>query len=161
MRRTKAQHPPPLRKFNFFVFANGLGNSFQLWRENLKERGAVMDKKEWVEIIRDQMTALDVTADHYTPAVETLADVLEQRDKTKAEFDKSGGKAVVEHTNKGGSTNMTKNPLLVLWDDLNKTALAYWRELGLTPSSYRKMTGDTPKKERVSSLAAALKEIER
>ena len=51
---------------------------------------------------------------------------------------------------------MTKNPLLVLWDDLNKSALAYWRELGLTPSSYKKMTGDTVK---AGGLAAALASV--
>ena len=119
-----------------------------------------MTKEEWVETIKNQMAARGVISDNYTPAVDTLADILEQRDKTKAEFVKGGGKSVIKHTNQGGSTNMTKNPLLVLWDDLNKSALAYWRELGLTPSSYRKMTGDAPKKEKVSGLAAALKEIE-
>ena len=55
---------------------------------------------------------------------------------------------------------MTKNPLLVLWDDLNKTALAYWRELGLTPSSYKKMTGDAPKKEKPQGLVEVLSKLE-
>lgn len=55
---------------------------------------------------------------------------------------------------------MTKNPLLVLWDDLNKSALAYWRELGMTPSSYKKMTGDAPRLEKLDGLAAALASIE-
>lgn len=119
-----------------------------------------MKKKEWTEIIEKQMAALGIVSENYVPVVDALADILEQRDKTKAEFIKSGGKSVIEHTNQGGSTNMTKNPLLVLWDDLNKSALAYWRELGLTPSSYKKMTGDAPKKEKVTGIAAALKEIE-
>lgn len=119
-----------------------------------------MTREEWVGIIEDQMSALGIELNHYSPAVNTLADILEQRDRTKEEFIESGGMSVIQHTNQGGSTNMTKNPLLVLWDDLNKSALAYWRELGLTPSSYRKMTGDAPKKEKVSGLAAALKEIE-
>lgn len=55
---------------------------------------------------------------------------------------------------------MTKNPLLVLWDDLNKSALAYWRELGMTPSSYRKLTGEGVQKEKASGLAEALKILE-
>lgn len=63
---------------------------------------------------------------------------------------------MIEYTNKGGSTNMTKNPLLTLWDDLNKSALAYWRELGLTPSSYKKMAGEGAKPEKRSALADAL-----
>ena len=64
-------------------------------------------------------------------------------------------------SNKAGATNLTKNPLLVLWDELNKTALAYWRELGLTPSSYKKITGEGARKEeKKKGLAAALAEIE-
>lgn len=122
--------------------------------------GAGLTRDEWKNIIEKQLESLGTFNTAYNPAVETLADILEQRDKTKAEFEKAGGKSVVKHTNKGGSTNSVKNPLLVLWDDLNKSALAYWRELGLTPSSYKKMTGDAPKKEKVSGLAAALKEIE-
>ena len=119
-----------------------------------------MIKTKWKALIIEQMTALGVQKDAYNSAVETLAAILEQRDKTFREFQAAGGKSVIEYTNKGGSTNMTKNPLLILWDDLNKSALAYWRELGLTPSSYKKMTGDGPKKERGGGLAAALQSIE-
>ena len=119
-----------------------------------------MTKTKWKALILWQMDSLGVQEDAYNSAVETLAGILEQRDKTYDEFKKSGGKSVIEYTNKGGSTNMTKNPLLVLWDDLNKSALAYWRELGLTPSSYRKMTGDAPKQEKLGGLAEALKNFE-
>lgn len=118
-----------------------------------------MTKSKWKNLILTQMTALGVQKDAYDSAVETLAAILEQRDKTFKEFLESGGKSVISYTNKGGSTNMTKNPLLVLWDDLNKSALAYWRELGLTPSSYKKMTGDTVKKEKAGGLAEALASV--
>lgn len=117
-------------------------------------------KSKWKKLILEQMSALGVQKDAYDSAVETLAGILEQRDKTHTEFKKSGGKSVIEYTNKGGSTNMTKNPLLVLWDDLNKSALAYWRELGMTPSSYKKMTGDAPRLEKPGGLAAALASLE-
>lgn len=100
-----------------------------------------MTKNKWKKLILEQMSALGVQKEAYDSAVETLAGILEQRDKTFREFQASGGKSVIEYTNKGGSTNMTKNPLLVLWDDLNKSALAYWRELGMTPSSYKKNDG--------------------
>lgn len=125
------------------------------------KRGAGMTKAKWKDLIIDQMTALGVQNDSYNSAVETLASILEQRDKTYKEFKKSGGLSVIHYTNKGGSTNMTKNPLLILWDDLNKSALAYWRELGLTPSSYKKMTGGTIKEERESGLMAALRAAEK
>lgn len=119
-----------------------------------------MTKNKWKKLILEQMSALGVQKDAYDSAVDTLAGILEQRDKTFREFQTSGGKSVIEYTNKGGSTNMTKNPLLVLWDDLNKSALAYWRELGMTPSSYKKMTGDAPRLEKPGGLAAALASIE-
>ena len=120
-----------------------------------------MSKIKWKNLINKQLSALGLQNDAYDSTVESLAMILEQRDKTFEEFQDSGGKSVIEYTNKGGSTNMTKNPLLVMWDELNKTALAYWRELGMTPSSYKKLTGEgSKKKEKKKGLAAALASIE-
>lgn len=122
---------------------------------------SVMSKTKWKNLINKQLSALGLQNDAYESSVESLAAILEQRDKTYDEFQQSGGKSVIKYTNKGGSTNMTKNPLLVLWDDLNKTALAYWRELGLTPSSYKKLTGTGAKQEESKKgLVAALASIE-
>ena len=122
---------------------------------------SAMSKTKWKNLIKKQLTALGLQNDAYGSTVESLAAILEQRDKTFEEFQQNGGKSVIEYTNKGGSTNMTKNPLLVLWDDLNKTALAYWRGLGLTPSSYKKLTGTGAKQEESKKgLAAALASIE-
>lgn len=115
---------------------------------------------KWKNLIKKQLSALGQNEKAYDSAVDTLADILEQRDAVYQQYQDEGGNPVREYTNKGGATNTTKNPLLVLWDDLNKSALAYWRELGLTPSSYKKMTGDAPKKEKVSGLAAALQTLE-
>ena len=120
-----------------------------------------MSKTKWKNLINKQLSALGLQNDAYNSAVESLASILEQRDKTFLEFQDSGGKTVIEYTNKGGSTNMTKNPLLVMWDELNKTALSYWKELGLTPSAYKKLTGEGPKKEEEKKgLAAVLASIE-
>ena len=119
-----------------------------------------MTKNKWSKLIWANLEALGTNDAAFDPVVATLAAILEQRDKTGKEVHASGGHPVVEHTNKGGSTNMTKNPLLVLWDDLNKSALAYWRELGLTPSSYKKMTGASPKADTGGGLLEALKAIE-
>lgn len=120
-----------------------------------------MSKNKWKNLINEQLSALGLQNEAYNSTVESLASILEQRDKTYKEFKDSGGKSALEYTNRGGATNMTKNPLLILWDDLNKTALAYWRELGLTPSSYKKLTGTGVKKEESKKgLAAALASIE-
>lgn len=138
-----------------------MGVTFSNSEPNFDERGAAHDQKQ-VEVADPcaDGCALHVQNDAYISVVEALAGILEQRDKTFREFKDSGGRSVIEYTNKGGSTNMTKNPLLVLWDDLNKSALAYWRELGMTPSSFKKMTGGTLVEEKESGLVAALKSIE-
>lgn len=119
-----------------------------------------MTSKQWKNLIKRQLSALGQTEKAYDSVISTLADILEQRDAVYQEYVDRGCESVREYTNKGGNTNLTKNPLLVLWDDLNKSALAYWRELGLTPSSYKKMTGDAPKKEKGGGLAEALKSLE-
>ena len=111
-----------------------------------------MTKTKWKNRIIKQLTAMGTDIDTYEAVIEALAAILAQRD--------CGARSVIAHTNQGGSTNTVKNPLLVLWDDLNKSALAYWRELGMTPSSYRKMTGDVMQKEKRPSLAAVLASIE-
>ena len=122
---------------------------------------AAMTKAKYKNLIQKQLSALGIEGKSYDSVIDSLALILVQRDETRKEFEESGGKSVIEYTNKGGSTNMTKNPILVIWDELNKTALAYWRELGLTPSSYKKLTGDGVKKDtRQKGLAAALAEIE-
>ena len=119
-----------------------------------------MTAKQWKNRINQQLSALGQTEKAYDSVVSTLADILEQRDAVYQDYIDGGCEPVREYTNKGGATNLTKNPLLVLWDDLNKSALAYWRELGMTPSSYKKMTGDAPKKEKGGGLAEALKSLE-
>ncbi|MEE0700345.1 MAG: P27 family phage terminase small subunit [Anaerotignum sp.] len=122
---------------------------------------AAMTKAKYKNLIQKQLSALGIEGKNYDSVIDSLALILVQRDETRKEFEENGGKSVIEYTNKGGSTNMTKNPILVIWDELNKTALAYWRELGLTPSSYKKLTGDGVKKDtRQKGLAAALAEIE-
>lgn len=119
-----------------------------------------MTAKMWRIRIREQLSDLSQNPKTYRPAINTLADILEQRDKIYTQYVEEGCQAVREYTNKAGATNLTKNPLLVLWDDLNKSALAYWRELGLTPSSYKKITGAAPETAKPGGLAAALSSLE-
>lgn len=123
------------------------------------KEGCGIDRKAWKTKIKKQLSALGQTESAYDSVVNTLAEILEQRDAIFQRYLDDGALPVVAYTNKGGATNTTKNPLLVLWDDLNKSALAYWRELGMTPSSYKKITGDAPKKERAGGLAQAIKSL--
>lgn len=118
-----------------------------------------MDKKGWKKKIIAHCETNGTYRDAFLPVIETLAATLEQRDKTYKEFQESGGTSVIEYTNKGGSTNMTKNPLLVLWDDLNKSALAYWRDLGLTPAGLKKIDETAMQKKKTFTLADAIKDL--
>ncbi len=79
----------------------------------------------------------------YDNTIKILSEILEKRDQV---MDKYDGEPVVFHTNSHGATNPTKNQYLVLWNELNKTALSYIKELGLTPSGLKKITNVDDKK---------------
>ena len=120
-----------------------------------------MTAAKWKSKIKESAIKAGTYKDYFEPVIATLADILEQRDKAKEQFEASGGGCVIKYTNKAGATNPAKNPFLLVWDDLNTTALAYWKELGLTPSAFRKMNGSTaPAEEKKSGLAEALRAIE-
>ena len=120
-----------------------------------------MTAARWRSKIKKNAMRAGTYKEYFDPVIAALADILEQRDKAKEQFEASGGGCVIKYTNKGGATNPAKNPFLLVWDDLNTTALAYWKELGLTPAAFRKMNGSTaPAEEKQSGLAAALKAIE-
>ena len=118
-----------------------------------------MTAKMWRIRIREQLSDLSQNPKTYRPAINTLADILEQRDKIYAKYVEEGCQAVREYTNKAGATNLTKNPLLVLWDDLNKSALSYWRDLGLTPAGLKKIDEAALKGKKQSTLEKALSEL--
>ena len=118
-----------------------------------------MDAKKWKTKITSQCKEVGTFRNAFFPAIETLAQVLAQRDATREEFEESGGASVIEYTNKFGATNYTKNPLLVLWDDLNRSALSYWRDLGLTPAGLKKIDEAALKGKNQSALEKALSEL--
>ena len=101
-----------------------------------------MTKAEWKA--RIQQACLD--AGTYKPffgtVIEQLAQVLEVRDAALAQYAASGNSPVIKYTNKGGYTNLKKNPALVVVSECDQQALAYWRDLGLTPAGYKKLNGD-------------------
>lgn len=118
-----------------------------------------MKKAAWTEKIKSACISAGTYAPYFDAAIETLASILEKRDEAEKVYKAQGSQPVVEHTNQGGATNTVKNPALVLWDDLNKSALAYWRDLGLTPAGLKKLDESALKKKKVSPLVEALKEL--
>ena len=120
-----------------------------------------MTARQWKNKINKCCRDAGVMQSHYKPVIEELAEILEQRDAAAQEFIDSGGKLVIEYTNKGGATNKVKNPAYVVWSELNTAALAYWRELCLTPAAYKKACGTVLKLDGGSSrLTSALESLE-
>lgn len=95
----------------------------------------------------------------FDAVIDTLALILERRDDANEQFEKSGGNPIIKYTNKGGATNPAKHPALVVWDELNKTALTYWRDLGLTPSGLKKINEQAMAPKKRSVLAEALRDL--
>lgn len=112
------------------------------------------------ESIIEQCELVGTYKDAFLPAIEAAARTIEQRDAAWEAFVEDGCRYVIDHTNKADNTNLVKNPLFLIWRDLNMDALAMWRELGLTPSGYKKITGDSQNQKKGSALAAALKSLE-
>lgn len=95
----------------------------------------------------------------FESGIDALADILEERDRVKKEYEDSGAKATVIHTLDRGAENAKMNPLLKIWMDLNKQALDYWNSLGLTGRSYKQITGSLNVKVESSSLEDVLTEL--
>lgn len=118
-----------------------------------------MTQAEWKRRIVRDMKEADTYQKCFAATVDTLAGILEKRDKAQEMFEASGGNILVKHTNKGGATNIEQNPALRLINDLNRDALAYWRDLGLTPAGLKRINESAVKKPKASALAEALKSI--
>lgn len=92
----------------------------------------------------------------FISVIDTLANLMEERDNAKQLFEESGGQTVIEYTNKAGATNQVKNPALVVLMDCDNLALSYWRDLGLTPAGLKKLKADAMKEETRQSFGDVL-----
>lgn len=119
-----------------------------------------MTKKQWKSRIKKACTEAGTYQKYFDSIIDTLAGILEIRDKAQEKFEESGGNPVVMHTNKAGAANLTKNPALVAIMDCNAQALAYWRDLGLTPMGLKRL-GDKGliNKDDNGGLADALAQL--
>lgn len=162
MRKISPPHPGKLISIFFPLARVAISNSEPKMRQRgkIKREVKLLPKKgAWKKKITKACESAGTYEPYFDEAIKALAEVLEKRDAAEQEYKGLGSKPIIEHTNKSGATNLTKNPALVLWDELNKTALSYWRDLGLTPSGYKKIMGDRPQEEKQSALAEALKNI--
>lgn len=119
-----------------------------------------MDKKRWKTKIKAQMKAANTYQKFFDPTIETLAEILQQRDAAYEDFIDGGAEIVVESKSDRGAINLRKNPKLQIWSDLNNQALAFWRDCGLTPAGLKKINEAILKEDKKgSSLEEALKKL--
>lgn len=105
-----------------------------------------MKKRAWKTKIKRACIEAGTYMPYFDAAIDALAGILECRDDVEELYKEQEEGPVIEFTNKNGSTNMVKNPVLATWDDMNKAALTYWRDLGLTPAGLKKIREDSFRK---------------
>ena len=98
-----------------------------------------MKKNTWRQRIRRACREAGTYKPCFDHMIDSLAGILETRDKAREQFQEGGAEAVVEHTNKSGNTNLVKNPALSLILECESQALTFWRELGLTPAGLKRI----------------------
>ena len=87
---------------------------------------------------------------YFDDVIDTLAWIMENRDRAQDQYEESGGNPVVVHKNKGGHSNVVKNPALVMVNECNSAALTYWKELGLTAKAFQQMQKNGFQKKETS-----------
>lgn len=121
------------------------------------ERHVNMKQRAWKTRIKKACRDAGTYKPYFDHAIDALAGTLAKRDEIAQAYDESGEGPMIEFTNKNGSTNLVKNPLLVMWDDFNKSALTYWRDLGLTPAGLKKINEEAfEKKEAAGNALTAI-----
>lgn len=120
-----------------------------------------MDEKGYKRKIISDMKSVGTYRPEFGKTIDNLAKIYVDMDTAREQFEKSGGNIVVRHTNKGGNTNLVKNPFFVAIEGLQNNILMYNRELGLTPAGLKRIKGESgAEQKKVSGLAAALMSIE-
>lgn len=119
-----------------------------------------MKKEAWKRRIKKACQEAGTYRDYFDSVITSLAEILEARDQVRKYYNESGAKPIVMRTNKGGHSNMEKNPILVIYDDMNNTAMNYWKELGLTPKGLKAIDEKAMRtNQKKASLGDALREI--
>lgn len=109
-----------------------------------------MEKKEWERKIKAACKKAGTYQPHFNYVIETLAQIMENRDKVHEDYVADGARPTVIHTNKAKEANVVKNPMLVMELELNAQALAYWRDLGLTPAGLKKLNAEVVKDQKTA-----------
>ena len=111
---------------------------------------------KWEQVIKEACQEAGTYQPFFDLIIKELAGIMDTKDAALEIYEKSGGSPVVKYTNKGGFTNLRKNPALAVIQECNQHALAYWRDLGLTPSGFKKLDGAVKKHEETDAFSELL-----
>lgn len=109
-----------------------------------------MEKQEWKNRIENACKEAGTYEPAFDDVIDTLAGILTNRDEAEKQFRKMNCQPIVQHTNKGGNTNLVKNPALVVMNEMNAQAMMFWKELGLTAKAYQAMQKNGFQKKEAS-----------
>ena len=118
-----------------------------------------MKKRAWKSRIKKACMEAGTYKPYFDNVIDTLAGIMEIRDQAKADYDESEEGLVTAQTNKSGFTNLVKNPLFSIWEDMTKLALTYWTALGLTPAGLKKINDEAFQKDKGKKAANNLMEM--
>lgn len=93
--------------------------------------------------IRKKCISLGVWRVEFVAAARRLARIYAHIDQIEAITEAPSFEYLTSHTNKNGSTNMIKNPLLGQLDNLYDQALTLERELGLTSAALKRIKNES------------------
>lgn len=114
---------------------------------------------KWKKKIKQSCVDAGTYEPFFDSTIETLAKKLEDRDRARKQYEDEGSKPVMEYTNKGGSTNLVRNPLLTIINELDRDSLQYWRDLGLTPAGFKKVNEKSTTIKKQTSLSEILADL--
>lgn len=119
-----------------------------------------MTSEDWRKIIITSCIQAGTYKPCFDNIINTLSEILAQKDEATQQFEKSGGNMLIAYTNKAGKTNPVINPLFKIMKDLDKEALTYWKELGLTPLRLKRIHNTGLHQGRNVSLSEILAQME-
>lgn len=118
-----------------------------------------MNKTQWKKLIKQHTEAVGTFRPEFISAIDTLSEILEQRDQVYDDYIKSGESPMILYVSDRGSENLRENPRIDTWGKLNNQALTFWRDLGLTPAGLKKINEKAMDKPKRSALAEAMKAL--
>lgn len=118
-----------------------------------------MTEKQWMSKIKKLTKEAGTYHTIFDAAIKSAAEILANRDAVYEQFLDEGSQYIITKTSDRGAVNTCKNPLFVLWTELNAQALTYWRDLGLTPKGLKAIDDQAMKQQKESPVDELLEKL--